>query len=294
MPIADMLVSEYKPDMLGMPDSKFVEASNSKFPFVEVGSGTPILFVHGAWADLRIWCGLWEEIAENHQFLAITLRHFGHDDWPKIKPFSRDVHTDDLLAIIRSFGKPVHLVGWSYAGGILLRVAGEVPELVRSLTIYEPSFESEAPPKEESLRQARETFWNELEPSYSIAEAGDLDTAMRLGVEIVFGLGHGGFGALDMNFQKVFLDNAHTMIPDLEAPYSKALSKFEISKVSCPALIVSGERTHEQYRLMADATLDGLPSGSVVVFDGVGHGGPVQVPKQFAKTILDFVEGVST
>jgi pimeloyl-ACP methyl ester carboxylesterase len=72
------------------------------------------------------------------------------------------------------------------------------------------------------------------------------------------------------------------------------LKETELRAVNCPALIVSGDRTHDQYRLMADATLDSLPNASAVVYEGVGHGGPVQVPNRFAKTILDFVKGVST
>jgi len=289
-----MLVPEHNPDMLGMPYSKFIEVLDTSFPFVEAGSGSPVLFIHGAWADLRIWCGLWEAIAKHHQFLAITQRHFGYGDWPTSKPFSREVHIDDLLALIQCIGKQVHLVGWSYAAGILLRVAGEVPDLVRSLTIYEPSYESEAPPKEESLRRARETFWEKLEPAYSMAETGDLDAAMRLGVEVVFGLGQGRFNSLDPRFQQVFLDNAHTMMPELKAPYSRALKKSDLGEVKCPALIILGERTHEQYRLMADVTLDGLPNASLVIYEGAGHGGPVQLPDKLAKTILDFVDGSST
>ena len=289
-----MRVPEHNPDLLGMPEPIHFEASGTCFPFSKAGLGAPILFVHGAWADLRIWCGLWERVVENYQFLAITQRHFGYGNWPNKKPFSRDIHTDDLRSLIKGIGKQVHLVGWSYAGGILLRVASELPELVRSLTIYEPSFESEAPPKEALLRQAREAFWEELEPAYSIAKAGDLDTAMRSGVEIVFGLGKGGFELLDPRYQRVFLDNAHTMIPELNAPYSKALKNSELKKVGCPTLIVLGERTHEQYRLMADATLHDLPNASTVTWEGVGHGGPVQVPDQFAKLILDFVQSNST
>ena len=183
--------------MLGMPGPFRLEAADASFPLVAAGSGPPILFVHGAWADLRIWCGLWEQIAERHEFLAITQRHFGRNGWPDTRPFSHDVHTHDLIALVKALNKPLHLVGWSYAGGILLRTAGEVPELVRSLVIYEPSFESEVLPKNGELRRAREAFWNELEPAYAVAQSGDLDAAMRFGVEIVFGLERGGFAALD-------------------------------------------------------------------------------------------------
>ncbi|MFZ9023093.1 MAG: alpha/beta fold hydrolase [Litorivicinaceae bacterium] len=276
-----------------MPNPSRLTAANTSFPLVAAGSGSPILFVHGSWADLRIWCGLWERIAEKHEFLAITQRHFGCDDWPKTKPFSRDVHTNDLIALVKALDKPVHLVGWSYAGGILLRTAAEVPEMIRSIAIYEPSFESEAPPVEGELRCAREAFWAELEPAYVLAQSGNLDSAMRSGVEIVFGLEKGGFESLDSRFQRVFLDNAHTMIPDLEAAAPKPLTEAELEKVTCPALIIYGERTYAQYRLMADSTIESLPNALARQIADVGHGGPVQVPDLFADEVLSFVAAAS-
>jgi pimeloyl-ACP methyl ester carboxylesterase len=197
-----------------------------------------------------------------------------------------------MIAVLRALDTPVHLVGWSYAGGILLRTAGEVPELVRSMVIYEPSFESEKLPKEGELRRAREAFWDELEPAYALARSGDLEAAMRLGVEIIFGLERGGFATLDPAIQKVFLENAHTMIPDLEAPAPEPLSRAELEMITCPTLIVCGERTHAQYRLMAEATLAGMTNGSALRFEGVGHGGPVQSPGLFAEAVLDFVDSV--
>ena len=276
-----------------MPAPLHLEAAGVSFPMVVAGEGPPILFVHGAWADLRIWCGLWKQISERHKFLAITQRHFGREVWPSTRPYSRAVHTDDLIAVLRAMNASVHLVGWSYAGGILLRAACGVPELVRSLVIFEPSFESEAPPKDnEKLLRALEVSWQELEPAYSIARSGDLHLGMRLGVEIVFGLGRGGFETLDPRVQGVFLDNAHTMIPDLEAPAPEPLTKVELGMVTCPTLICYGARTHAHYHLMAEFTLSGLAKGSFRQFAGVGHGGPVQVPNHFAEVVLDFVDAV--
>jgi pimeloyl-ACP methyl ester carboxylesterase len=164
---------------------------------------------------------------------------------------------------------------------------------VRSLVIFEPSFESEALPKDnEKFLRAREVFWRELEPAYTVARSGDLHSAMRLGVEIVFGLGRGGFETLDPRVQEVFLDNAHTMIPDLEAPAPEPLTKAELGMVTCPTLICCGERTHAQYQLMAESTLNGLPNGSIRRFAGFGHGAPVQAPSHFAEVVLDFVDAV--
>ncbi len=75
--------------MLGMPRPFYLEVEDASFPLVAASAGPPILFVPGAWVDLRIWCGLWEQIAHRHEFLAITQRHFGCDVWPSKRSFSR-------------------------------------------------------------------------------------------------------------------------------------------------------------------------------------------------------------
>ena len=62
-------------------------------------------------------------------FLAVTQRHFGQGRWPDGKAFAREIHTDDLIAVIKALDRPLHLVGWSYAGAILLSAASELPNL---------------------------------------------------------------------------------------------------------------------------------------------------------------------
>jgi pimeloyl-ACP methyl ester carboxylesterase len=289
-----MAASKQRTDMLGMPEPTFLGTAGTSFPLVRAGAGAPILFVHGAWADLRIWCGVWQQVAKTYEFLAVTQRHFGCHNWSGEPPFARAIHTQDLIALVKVLNKPMHLVGWSYAGAILLKTAGELPELVRSVTIYEPSYESKAMPVEGELQQARETCWQELEPAYDMAQSGDFENGMRLGCEVVFGLDQGDFATLAPQFQQVFLENIHTMLPDLEAPTAEPLTTTELAAVTCPALIIQGERTHDQYKIMANSTVASLPNSSAGVFNGVGHGGPVQVPNRFAETVLDFVGKVSS
>ncbi len=93
-----------------MPAPEMLEVGDVAFPFVSTGTGEPVLFVNGSWADLRGWCDLWLDVAAHHRFMAYTHRHFGTTQWPQDKPFSRDVHTADLVAILRTLIEPVH---WS-------------------------------------------------------------------------------------------------------------------------------------------------------------------------------------
>ena len=99
-----------------MPATELLKVGEVAFPFVSAGTGEPVLFVNGSWADLRSWCELWQDVAAGHCFMAYTHRHFGTTQWPEDKPFTRDVHAADLVAILRVLNEPVHLVGWSYRG----------------------------------------------------------------------------------------------------------------------------------------------------------------------------------
>lgn len=272
-----------------MPASEMLEADDTAFPFVSAGTGDPVLFVNGSWADLRGWCDLWLDVAAKHRFMAYTHRHFGTTSWPHDKPFSRDVHTADLVAILRRLAEPVHLVGWSYSGGMVLRAAIEVPDLVRSVTVYEPSLSSILPdtPGNKALLTA---FGAGFAEAYALAKVGDGARAMPLAVEFVLGLEKGGFATLDQRIQAMLIENAHTMIPDFDASAPEPLTCAQIGNVPCPVLLLVGSTTLPHYKLVAAEIMGCLRDATLSEIQGVGHGGPWQARPEFVRLLLDFVD----
>ena len=251
-----------------------------------------MLFVHGAWADHRIWHAAWRPVSARHRFLAYSQRHFGPSDWTSDKPYARDIHAADLVVILTALDEPAHLVGWSYAGGIILRAAAELPHLVRSLVLYDPSLPELVPESAEG-RRAVDHFWDGLRPAYAAARAGDFEAAMRGGLEFVFGLPDGGFESLDEVSRTVFLANTHTMFPDLEAPAPVPLTAAQLSEVHQPVLLVTGDGSHRIYGLEARSLLESIPTATLETVKGVGHGGPVQDNDAFVSLALDFIDSTS-
>jgi len=272
-----------------MPAPEMFEIGDIAIPFVSAGTGEPVLFVNGSWADLRGWCDIWQDVAADHRFMAYTHRHFGATQWPQDKPFSRDVHTADLVAILRTLNEPVHLVGWSYSGGMVMRAAVEMPDLVRTVTVYEPSLSSILPDtlKNKALLEA---FGQGFAGAYAAAKAGDGASAMPMAVEFVLGMEKGGFATLDPRIQTMLVENAHTMIPDFDAPTPEPLTCAQIGKVSCPVLLIVGSETLPHYKLVAAEVLACLPDASLSEIQGVGHGGPWQARPEFVRQVLDFVD----
>lgn len=99
----------------------------------------------------------------------------------------------------------------------------------------------------------------------------------------------GGFFEPHTDFQKVPLDNCHTMLPDLSAVPAKPLTSEEFARIRCSVLVPYGENSFEQQRLMAEDTVTGSENAKLAQIPGGSHGGPVQRPDLIAKAALDFI-----
>src|SRR5262245_64570183 len=85
------------------PLAKEVEVNGVRLSYVEQGSGEPIVLVHGAFSDLRVWEPNREEIAKRYRFIAYTQRYHGVGAWNDDgKQYSVATHVDDLATFIAS------------------------------------------------------------------------------------------------------------------------------------------------------------------------------------------------
>jgi pimeloyl-ACP methyl ester carboxylesterase len=127
--------------------------------YIGQGTGAPVVFVHGAWMDLRYWEPQRQATATQYRFIAYTLRYHGTAPWPDAgQHYSVATHAADLMAFIRQLhAGPVHLVGLSSGGRLVTLAALEHPDLVRSLTLAEPALAellADLPAERWRLRQA--------------------------------------------------------------------------------------------------------------------------------------------
>ncbi|MGV9303656.1 alpha/beta fold hydrolase [Nonomuraea sp. NPDC003727] len=102
--------------------------------------GEPVLFVHGNVSSAAFWRDSLAALPEPYRPLAVDLRGFGDSD-PAPVDATRGLRdfSDDLAELIEAMGLgPVHLVGWSMGGGIILQLLRDRPAMVRSLTLVNP------------------------------------------------------------------------------------------------------------------------------------------------------------
>ena len=106
------------------------------------GPGPHVLFVHGNVSSALFWQPAMLALPGRYRPLAIDLRGFGDTD-PEPVDATRGLRdfSDDLAAVVGELGlDPVHLIGWSMGGGVVLQYLADRPgtHWAASLTLVNP------------------------------------------------------------------------------------------------------------------------------------------------------------
>jgi len=103
------------------------------------GADVEAVYVHGLSGSGTNWTDLSGLLAPRATGLAVDLPGFGFTRPPASPDYTPTGHADALLRWLAERGRPVHLLGNSLGGAIVLVVAARRPDLVRSLTLVSPA-----------------------------------------------------------------------------------------------------------------------------------------------------------
>jgi pimeloyl-ACP methyl ester carboxylesterase len=256
----------------------------------EQGAGTPVVFVHGAWMDLRYWEPQRQAVATQCRFIAYSLRYHGTAPWPDTgQHYSLATHAADLAAFIRQLpAGPVHLVGLSSGGRLVTLVALAHPDLVRSLTVLEPPIDELLVDRPET-QPVRDAWGKAFAPIRAAAQAGEAIQATKLFFELANSQGAGTFEAQPAAFRQMILDNARTVPLQLAAPRPPALSYATLGGVKAPTLVVGGEQSPRYLALINEVIVQCIPGSRLVVIPQATHLMSHQNPAAFNEVLLHFL-----
>lgn len=104
----------------------------------EVGYGTPVVFLHGAWCDSSEWVSTMELISRDFHCFAPDLLGFGESEYPNVH-HAIDLHVDCLVEFLQALKlEKVYLVGHSLGAWIAASCALKYPEKVQGLVLLSP------------------------------------------------------------------------------------------------------------------------------------------------------------
>ncbi|MPW20647.1 alpha/beta fold hydrolase [Paraburkholderia sp. CNPSo 3157] len=269
---------------------KQLNVNGVSLAYLDQGEGVPVVFVHGAISDHRAWIYEQGFAARDYRFIALDQRYFGTGAWPTGGPkFSVATHIDDLAAFIRGLNAgPVRVVGWSYSGGIVLGLALENPNLVRSVFVYEPSSLPALVTEPADMKIMKEESKG-LAPAITASKAGDVAGAARQLLDWVDGQS-GVFDTLAPPIRSMLIDNARTLPLMFAAPPPPPISCAELGGLKMPVTIAVGQSTRPYYRILSETASRCIPGSRLVVIPNARHLAPFENPSAFNDALLAFLK----
>lgn len=129
------------------PAATYVQLGDTRVRYVTMGSGPPVVLVHGFASSLEVWDYVLPRLLEHHTVVALDLRGFGWTDRPP-GDYSPAAQAQLVLALLDHLGiGQAAVVAHSWGASVALSLALAAPERVTRLALYDAwVYEEQLPP----------------------------------------------------------------------------------------------------------------------------------------------------
>jgi pimeloyl-ACP methyl ester carboxylesterase len=244
--------------------------------FERAGEGFPVVLVHGALWDRRIWDPQMEPFAAQHDVIRYDRRGHGRSG-PPAGPYSE---LADLRAVLDALGiARCAVVGCSSGAQIAIDIALAHPEVVDAIVAVAPLVSGRA-----WSDPGIEVLAGELRAA---VDAGDLRRAVETELAVWAPLTTDP-GA-DALIRGVALENASAYAIDTSLVDEPPPAVDRLGEMQAATLIVVGDNDVEEVHTISDLLADRIPGAQKRVIAGADQPVNVRRPAKFNKMVLDFL-----
>jgi pimeloyl-ACP methyl ester carboxylesterase len=212
---------------------------------------------------------------------AVDRRGSGSSRRASDGPLDVGTHVDDLAAYLdaRDLGSAV-IVGSSFGGVLALELAARRPDRARAVVAYEPPYG----PLADAATQAR--FAATAARTAAAHAAGGAAAAAEAFLRAVSG--DAAWEALSDRSRAFIAREGDAALADSQLA---GLEPAGLSRITAPALILSGGASHDFYRPIAEALVARIPGARQATLDGLTHNAPITDAVRVAEAIRTFLAG---
>lgn len=248
-----------------------------------IGSGSPVVFMHAAVCDSRMWRAQLEAVAANYQAVAYDRRGFGQT----VAETEDHSAVGDLLTVIDAVttGAPAILVACSQGGRVALDAALLHPARIRGLVLIAPSVSGAPdpvlPPRIELLVAAQK----------AAEDAGDLDRVNAIKAHLWLDGPRQPEGRVAGPARQLFLDMNGLALrrPPAGANIDRVAAFQRLGEIMAPARVICGDadfpHIHTRSRDMAAA----MPNASFQSLAGAAHLPSLEYPAEITRLLMAFL-----
>lgn len=247
----------------------------------------PVIALHSSASNGRQWNKLREDLEQQHIVETPELPGYDRkiDRLPDIRGLESVV--TPMISHISRFGEPVHLVGHSFGGGVALKIALVYPQLVKSLTLYEPIafhllLDSDA--------VDRALVWELQQIAHSMT--GQLNSGadnIDMSPFIDFWNGTGCWQNMPEAARDKIAGTAENVVGDFEAELGETWSLDDLLKLDIPTQVMMGMDSPAVAQRMSKLVFDGVPDAELVMLPGLDHMAPINAPNWVNPRIVQHI-----
>lgn len=243
-----------------------------------VGSGPPVLFIHGLGSSARDW-EKQMSFADDYELIIPDLRGHGRSSKPP-GPYTIELFSSDVARLVEAIGAgPLAIVGISLGGMVAFQLAADHPEMVKQLVIVNalPAFETTTVSQRIqialrkvmtrwlSMRRIGEVLSKRLLPDPAME--GERATMVERWAE-------NDKGAYEAAFRAIV---SWTGV-------AEAMSRFDK-----PITVISSELDYVPSEEKAPY-VDAMPTAEMVVIEAAHHGVPMEMPDRFNQVLGEVLD----
>ncbi len=268
-----------------VPLRKFIQSGRASLVADIIGYGDPIIFLHAAVADKRMWRAQMRSVGKNNKAIAYDRRGFGETLYEE-EEFSSVV---DLLAVIKTIAKdrPPILVGSSQGGRIAIDAALLHPSSIRGLVLIAPNIAGTLKvPNSIKIRHL-------LEQQKVATEAGNIDDVNSIKARLWLDGPLAPKGRVVGQARQLLFD-MNTII--LRSPatgrdvdITSVSPVFQrLKEITMPSLIIWGDLDFPHIQDRCRLAASKIANGSSHKLVGTGHLPSLDQPQEISRLIKDF------
>ena len=254
-----------------------VRANGLEIAYERVGEGPPLVFVHGAAADGRMWQPQLAALADEFTVVAWDEPGAGRSsDVPA--DFGLADYANCLAALIEALALgPAHVAGLSWGGTVVLELYRHHPELVATLILVDTyaGWKGSLPAEEvrarvAGARQMLAAPADEFDPTLPGLFAGDPPA----------------------EFVPLLEEMAAAVRPESLRTQLLLMAEADqrdlLPRIAVPTLLIWGELDARSPLSVARQFEQAIPDTKLVVIPGAGHVSNLEQPEQFNEAVREF------
>lgn len=264
--------------------NKIQSTDGTMIAYEKIGTGKPLLLIHGGYVDHTQWNAVVPLLAHNFTVYLMDRRGHGESN-PYRQGHRMENDFDDALAVLNTIHQPTAIIGHSASAYIALEAARS--PFGDTVVLYEPPVLGAF--LEQMLASQREALNRCL-------DADDRACLVTIVMNDIVGKATGRVmpppalaGMLQSPFGQMLMRNAHSIPTELESYAAYQFDAERFRTLTLPTIFLLGSDSPPFNRIVSDQLHAVLPQSKIAVLEGQEHGAMTSAPGLFAQVLHTYL-----